>query len=183
MESILTNSLRRADRFWLLDGAMGTQLQNKLRQRGQDPFGLQPELLNLTHPEIVTEVHREYLLAGANILYTNTFGASRKKLQASGHTPAELISAAVQNARNAVDSVCAAQADRPLIALDIGPLGELMEPSGTLSFAEAYELFCEQVRAGITAGVDLVVLEKTMTDLYEVKAGILAVRESCEALG
>lgn len=65
MESILTNSLRRADRFWLLDGAMGTQLQNKLRQRGQDPFGLQPELLNLTHPEIVTEVHREYLLAGA----------------------------------------------------------------------------------------------------------------------
>ena len=67
MESILTNSLRRADRFWLLDGAMGTQLQNKLRQRGQDPFGLQPELLNLTHPEIVTEVHREYLLAGANI--------------------------------------------------------------------------------------------------------------------
>ena len=182
MESILTNSLRRADRFWLLDGAMGTQLQNKLRQRGQDPFGLQPELLNLTHPEIVTEVHREYLLAGANILYTNTFGASRKKLQTSGHTPAELISAAVQNARQAIDSVCAAQADRPLIALDIGPLGELMEPSGTLSFAEAYELFCEQVRAGITAGVDLVVLE-TMTDLYEVKAGILAVRESCEALG
>ena len=182
MESILTNSLRRADRFWLLDGAMGTQLQNKLRQRGQDPFGLQPELLNLTHPEIVTEVHREYLLAGANILYTNTFGASRKKLQTSGHTPAEVISAAVQNARQAIDSVCAAQADRPLIALDIGPLGELMEPSGTLSFAEAYELFCEQVRAGITAGVDLVVLE-TMTDLYEVKAGILAVRESCEALG
>lgn len=90
MESILTNSLRRADRFWLLDGAMGTQLQNKLRQRGQDPFGLQPELLNLTHPEIVTEVHREYLLAGANILYTNTFGASRKKLQTSGHTPASL---------------------------------------------------------------------------------------------
>lgn len=66
--------------------------------------------------------------------------------------------------------------------MDIGPLGELMEPSGTLSFAEAYELFCEQVRAGITAGVDLVVLE-TMTDLYEVKAGILAVKESCEALG
>ena len=105
MESILTNSLRRADRFWLLDGAMGTQLQNKLRQRGQDPFGLQPELLNLTHPEIVTEVHREYLLAGANILYTNTFGASRKKLQTSGHTPAELISAAVQNARQALSLI------------------------------------------------------------------------------
>lgn len=152
MESILTNSLRRADRFWLLDGAMGTQLQNKLRQRGQDPFGLQPELLNLTHPEIVTEVHREYLLAGANILYTNTFGASRKKLQTSGHTPAELISAAVQNARQAIDSVCAAQADRPLIALDIGPLGELMEPSGTLSFAEAYELFCEQCGRALLPG-------------------------------
>ena len=139
----------------VLDGAMGTQLQNKLRQRGQDPFGLQPELLNLTHPEIVTEVHREYLLAGANILYTNTFGASRKKLQTSGHTPA---------ARQAIDSVCAAQADRPLIALDIGPLGELMEPSDTLSFAEAYELFCEQVRAGITAGVDLVVLETNLPE-------------------
>lgn len=183
MESILIDSLRRGDRFWLLDGAMGTQLQNKLRQRGQDPFGLQPELLNLTHPEIVTEVHREYLLAGANILYTNTFGASRKKLQASGYTPAEVISAAVQNARRAMESVCTeGDASRPLIALDIGPLGELMEPSGTLSFPEAYELFCEQVRAGIAAGVDLVVLE-TMTDLYEVKAGILAVRESCEALG
>ena len=183
MESILIDSLRRGDRFWLLDGAMGTQLQNKLRQRGQDPFGLQPELLNLTHPEIVTEVHREYLLAGANILYTNTFGASRKKLQASGYTPAEVISAAVQNARRAIESVCTeGDASRPLIALDIGPLGELMEPSGTLSFAEAYELFCEQVRAGLAAGVDLVVLE-TMTDLYEVKAGILAVRESCEALG
>lgn len=183
MESILIDSLRRGDRFWLLDGAMGTQLQNKLRQRGQDPFGLQPELLNLTHPEIVTEVHREYLLAGANILYTNTFGASRKKLQASGYTPAEVISAAVQNARRAIESDCTeGDASRPLIALDIGPLGELMEPSGTLSFAEAYELFCEQVRAGLAAGVDLVVLE-TMTDLYEVKAGILAVRESCEALG
>ena len=176
MESILIDSLRRADRFWLLDGAMGTQIQKKLRQAGRETLGIQPEIYNLTDPDLIVQVHREYLQAGSNILYTNTFGASRKKLAASGYTPAEIIRAAVRNAR------CAAEGTDALVALDIGPLGELMEPSGTLGFEEAYELFCEQVTAGVQAGVDLVVLE-TMADLYEVKAGILAVRESCEKLG
>ncbi len=169
MKPNLIDSLRRGDRFWLMDGAMGTQLQ----KRGM-PARTKPELLNLSHPEMVTAVHRDYLAAGAEILYTNTFGANRRKLASSGYSPQEVIHAAVQNAR-------AAGGDA-LVALDLGPIGELLEPTGTLRFEEAYTLFQEQALAGIDAGVDLIVLE-TMTDLYEVKAGILAVKESCEQLG
>ena len=169
MKANLIDSLRRGDRFWLMDGAMGTQLQ----KRGM-PAGAKPELLNLTHPEMVTAVHRDYLAAGAEILYTNTFGANRRKLASCGYSPKEVILAAVQNAR-------AAGGDA-LVALDIGPIGELLEPTGTLRFEDAYTLFQEQAAAGITAGVDLIVVE-TMTDLYEVKAAILAVKETCEQLG
>lgn len=169
MKPNLIDSLRRGDRFWLMDGAMGTQLQ----KRGM-PAGAKPELLNLTHPEMVTAVHRDYLAAGAEILYTNTFGANRRKLASCGYSPKEVIFAAVQNAR-------AAGGDA-LVALDIGPIGELLEPTGTLRFEDAYTLFQEQAAAGIAAGVDLIVVE-TMTDLYEVKAAILAVKETCEQLG
>ena len=83
MENRLIDSLRRADRFWLLDGAMGTQLQKKLVAAGRSILGLIPELCCITEPELVTQVHREYLEAGADILYTNTFGANRKKLAGS----------------------------------------------------------------------------------------------------
>lgn len=169
MKPNLIDSLRRGDRFWLMDGAMGTQLQ----KRGI-AAGTKPELLNLSHPEMVTAVHREYREAGAEILYTNTFGANRRKLASSGYSPKEVIQAAVQNARTAGGDA--------LVALDLGPIGELLEPTGTLRFEEAYALFQEQALAGIAAGVDLIVLE-TMTDLYEVKAAILAIKESCEQLG
>lgn len=172
----LIDSLRRADRFWLLDGAMGTQLQKKLVAAGRSILGLIPELCCITEPELVTQVHREYLEAGADILYTNTFGANRKKLTGSGYTPQQIIPAAVGCAKQA------ATGKDTLVALDIGPIGELMEPTGTLSFQQAYDLFAEQVNAGVQAGVDLIVIE-TMTDLYEVKAAILAAKECCEQLG
>ena len=95
VENRLIDSLRRADRFWLLDGAMGTQLQKKLVAAGRSILGLIPELCCITEPELVTQVHREYLEAGADILYTNTFGANRKKLTGSGYTPQQIIPAAV----------------------------------------------------------------------------------------
>lgn len=176
MENRLIDSLRRADRFWLLDGAMETQLQKKLVAAGRSILGLIPELCCITEPELVTQVHREYLEAGADILYTNTFGANRKKLTGSGYTPQQIIPAAVGCAKQA------ATGKDTLVALDIGPIGELMEPTGTLSFQQAYDLFAEQVNAGVQAGIDLIVIE-TMTDLYEVKAAILAAKECCEQLG
>lgn len=166
----MIDSLYRSDRFWLLDGAMGTQLQ----KRGL-PLGAQPEIWNITHPDIVASVHRDYVEAGANILYANTFGANRKKLASSGYSVEDVIHAAIQNAHTAAGT-------NVLVALDIGPIGELLEPTGTLSFEEACDIFSEEMRAGIEAGADLIVLE-TMTDLYEVKAGILAAKETYESMG
>lgn len=149
MEKIINDLLEDSSRFWLLDGAMGTQLQKKGL-----PFGLQPELFNLSHPEIVTGIHREYIEAGSNIIYANTFGANRKKLSGCGHSVQEVIIAAVKNAKAAAN----ASAIQALVALDIGPIGELLEPTGTLSFEEAYDIFAEEITAGVTAGADLIVL-------------------------
>ncbi len=150
----------------LLDGAMGTVLQKK----GLRPGG-RPELLNLTDPETIRSVHREYIAAGARIIYTNTFGANGLKLRSTGHSVEEVVSAGVAVAREA-----AAGTDT-LVALDVGPLGELLEPMGTLTFEEACGYFREMAAAGERSGADLCVIE-TMTDLYETKAALLAVKES-----
>lgn len=150
--------------FVLLDGGMGTQLQGK----GLPP-GAVPELVSLEHPDWVLDIHRAYLRAGAQVIYANTFGASAPKLAPTGHTPAQVIAASVALAREAVRGTDA------LVALDLGPIGQLLEPTGTLSFEAAYALYAEQAVAG--AGADLAVLE-TRTDLYEVKAALLAVREN-----
>ena len=147
-----------------LDGAMGTMLQRKGLQPGENP-----ELLNLTRPEWMRDIHAAYVEAGSNIVYANTFGANGSKLVGTGHTVEEVVSAAVRNAKAAVG-------DRALVAVDMGPLGELLEPMGTLTFEEAYDLFAEVVKAGAEAGADLAVIE-TMTDLYETKAALLAVKE------
>ena len=153
------------DRVVLLDGAMGTVLQ----QRGLPPGG-QPELLNLTEPELMASVYRDYIDAGSQVVYANTFGANALKLASSGHGPGEVIAAAVSVAKRAAGT-------EALVALDVGPLGELLEPMGTLSFERAYALFREMAEAGAAAGADLVVIE-TMTDLYEAKAALLAVKEA-----
>ncbi|MGI6031177.1 MAG: homocysteine S-methyltransferase family protein [Eubacteriales bacterium] len=154
--------------FWLLDGAMGTMLQQRGLQAGE-----RPEIFALTHPEVVEEVHRSYIESGSRIIYANTFGANAHKLAGTGHTAAEVVAHSVQVARRA------AQGTDTLVALDIGPIGELLEPTGTLPFDQAYDIFREMVQAGAAAGADLVVLE-TMSDLYEVKAGVLAARENSD---
>jgi len=153
------------NKILILDGAMGTVLQ----QRGLAPGGV-PELLNLTEPELLASIYREYVEAGSQVVYANTFGANGRKLAGTGHTVEEIVSAAIRLAKNAVAGTGA------LVALDVGPLGELLEPMGSLTFERAYELFREMMEAGAAAGADLVVIE-TMTDLYEAKAALLAAKE------
>lgn len=155
-------------RFVFLDGGMGTQLQARGLQPGQ-----KPELAALEMPEVLTAIHTDYANAGADILLANTFGANAKKLTGCGHTVEEVVSASIACARKAADTTGAC------VALDIGPLGELLVPAGTLAFEDAYKEFAQVIRAGAAAGADLVFLE-TMTDLYELKAAILAARENCD---
>ena len=153
-------------RFVFMDGAMGTELQKRGLQPGQ-----KPELAALEMPQTLTAIHAEYAAAGAELLLANTFGANARKLAGSGHTVAEVVAASI---------ACAKQAAAPcgaLVGLDIGPLGELLAPAGTLPFADACAAFAEIVRAGAAAGADFVFIE-TMTDLYELKAAVLAAKEN-----
>lgn len=152
----------------LFDGAMGTMLQKAGLKLGE-----YPDTLNITHPETVQNVHRAYLKAGCDIVLTNTFGCNPKKMKKAGYTVDEIVSAAVKNAREAIGN------EEKYIALDIGPLGEMLEPIGTLRFEEAVALFAEQVKAGVKAGADFILIE-TMTDLYEIKAAVLAAKENSE---
>ena len=154
-------------RFVLLDGGMGTQLQTRGLQPGQ-----KPELAALEMPDTLTAIHGDYARAGADILLANTFGANAKKLAGCPCTVEQVVSASIACARSAAAETGA------LVALDIGPLGELLVPAGTLSFEDAYAEFAQVIRAGAAAGADLVFLE-TMTDLYELKAAILAAKENC----
>ena len=154
-------------RFVLLDGGMGTQLQARGLQPGQ-----KPELAALEMPDTLTAIHADYARAGADILLANTFGANAKKLAGCPCTVEQVVSASIACARSAAAETGA------LVALDIGPLGELLIPAGTLRFEDAYAEFAQVIRAGAAAGADLVFLE-TMTDLYELKAAILAAKENC----
>ena len=154
-------------RFIMLDGAMGTQLQLRGLTTEQ-----KPELAAFIMPDVLTAVHRDYARAGADILLANTFGANPRKLKGTGYTVQQVIEASIACARTA-------QETGALVALDIGPIGELLAPAGTLPFEDACAQFAEMVRAGAAAGADLVFLE-TMTDLYELKAAILAAKENCD---
>lgn len=160
----LTELLDRKD-FVFLDGGMGTMLQ---------ALGIEtehvPEMLNLTDSASIMKIHRMYAESGSDIVYANTFGANRFKLRRCGHSVEEVVSAGVKNAREAVGG-------KALTALDIGPLGQLLEPSGSLSFEEAYDCFREIVLAGRDA--DVIVIE-TMTDLCETKAALLAAKENSD---
>ena len=152
--------------FIFLDGAMGTMLQASGLKLGE-----RPEVLCITEPETIIDIHKQYINAGSDIVYANTFGGNAHKLEGTGHSVDEVITAAVKVAKKACEGTEA------LAALDIGPIGELLEPSGTLKFEEAYEIFKEMLVSGEKAGADLVVFE-TMTDLYEVKAAVLAAKEN-----
>lgn len=149
------------------DGAMGTALQDKGLLPGQAP-----ELWNLQHPKEVQAIHDSYLKVGVDIISANTFGANPFKCQENGLDLEEVVTAAVTLARQSV-----AQAGHGAVALDIGPTGKLLAPLGDLAFEDAVSAFAQIVRAGVSAGVDCVLIE-TMNDLYEVKAAVLAVKEN-----
>ena len=164
MRPDLLDAALGGERFLLLDGAMGTQLQARGLAAGE-----LPELLCLSHPEVVTDVHAAYVAAGADVVATNTFGANAAKLGDAASVE-EVFSAAV---------ACARAAAPRYVAADLGPTGQLLAPMGPLPFDDAYELFARQVRAAAAAGADLFVIE-TMSDLAEAKAALLAVRENSD---
>lgn len=139
-------------------------------QKSGASYDHSPETLNITSPELIASFHRAYIDAGADVVYTNTFGANSYKLGGSGHSVEEIVSAAVGIAKNAAKG-------KALVALDIGPVGMLCEPAGTMTFEQAYGFFKEQIEAGRDA--DLIVFE-TMTDLLELKAALLAAKENSD---
>lgn len=149
----------------LFDGAMGTMLQ-----RAGLAGGVLPETYNFTHPDLVADIHRQYLEAGSDIISTNTFSSSRLKLAPLGLTPMQVMRQAAALAR---------KAGAGIVAADIGPSGLLMAPMGSLTFEDAYQLFAEQAQAAQEAGADLVLLE-TFSDVYEAKAALLAVKENTD---
>ena len=149
------------------DGAMGTVLQNRGLKLGE-----LPEAYNFTHPEVIEDIHREYLRAGAHFVTTNTFGANRYKLDKGPYSVEMLIKQAATLAKSAAKEF----ADT-YVALDVGPSGKVLQPIGDVSFEEAYDVFKEQVIAGEQAGCDAILFE-TFTDLYELKAGVLAAKEN-----
>lgn len=152
--------------FVILDGGMGTMLQSRGLELGEIP-----EILGITNKEEIIEIHKSYIDAGADIIYTNTFGANKFKLENSGYSVFDIVSTAVKNAKTACAGTDA------LVALDVGPIGQLLEPTGTMSFEEAYDIFKEQILAGQAA--DIIVFE-TMTDLLEIKAGVIAAKENSD---
>ncbi len=162
----------------ILDGGMGSQLQARGLKAGEHS-----EVYNHTHAEWIVEIQAEYLAAGADCILTNTFGANRYLYAGSGYTLRESILQAIQNGRRAIEKEYERQRQggekkECFLLLDIGPLGQLLEPAGTLSFQDAYQAFREQ----IDIGKDLVdgVLIETISDIYEMKAAILAVKEACD---
>lgn len=150
------------------DGAMGTMLQKYGLKAGE-----LPELLSFTQPEIIKDIYRKYLQAGSDFVSANTFGCNRFKLANSGYTVEQVVTQAVKLAREA-----AGEFDK-FAALDLGPLGKLMEPSGDLSFDVAYDVYKEIILAGAEAGADFVLFE-TFLDIYEMKAAVLAAKENCD---
>ncbi|MGN0709413.1 MAG: homocysteine S-methyltransferase family protein [Anaerovoracaceae bacterium] len=156
------------DGFVFLDGAFGTMLQKKGRAAGDVP-----EAAVITNPDVVRSIHADYIDAGADAVYACTFGANRYKLAGTGYSVDEIVGKAVAAARGAAD----ASGRTVRVALDIGPLGRLLEPNGDLSFEDAYDAFAEIVRAGKNA--DFIVIE-TMTDLYEARAALIAAKENSD---
>lgn len=154
-------------RILFFDGGMGTLLQARGLEAGE-----LPENWNLTHPDIVRELHRDYLEAGADIILANTFGANSLKFPDNLE---EIVIAGVQNAKKAVEET----GKDGYVALDVGPTGKLLRPLGTLDFEDAVSVFARTIRAGAKAGADLILIE-TMSDTYELKAAMLAAKENAD---
>lgn len=158
------------DNILIFDGAMGTMLQKEGL-----PIGDNPEIFGIKNPHKLLKIHKKYLEAGSNVLTTNTFGCNELKINKLGYTVEEVIDRAVSIAKQAIEE---SDKSKPrFVALDIGPIGEMLEPMGTLSFDRAYEIFKRQAIQGEKSGADLIIIE-TMMDLYEAKAAVLAAKEN-----
>jgi len=153
-----------------LDGGMGTLLQKSGLQPGE-----LPERWNISHPEVIKEIHKSYYDSGSNIVNTNTFGANSLKFDADELS--EIIYHAVKNADEARKTSSGNQ--EKFIALDVGPTGKLLKPLGDLDFEDAVKAFAEVISLGVKYGVDLITIE-TMNDSYETKAAVLAAKENSD---
>ena len=153
-----------------LDGGMGTLLQKSGLQPGE-----LPERWNISHPEVIREIHKSYYDSGSNIVNTNTFGANSLKFSLDELD--EIICCAVKNADEARKGSSGDQ--EKFIALDVGPTGKLLKPLGDLDFEDAVRTFAETIRLGKKYGVDLITIE-TMNDSYETKAAVIAAKENCD---
>ncbi|MBQ1502469.1 MAG: homocysteine S-methyltransferase family protein, partial [Clostridia bacterium] len=161
------------DRAIILDGATGTLLQ----AAGLLPGEL-PETWALTHPDAIREVHRSYLEAGSDLIAADTFGANRLKFPEGGEFPLDgIVRAAVTLAREEADAFSARTGKKPYVALDMGPTGRLLKPLGDLDFEEAVSVFSEVAKLGEKYGADCILIE-TVNDSYELKAAVLAAKES-----
>lgn len=163
----------------ICDGAMGTMLQKYGLMAGE-----LPELLSFTHPEIIKDIYTKYFRAGSDFVSSNTFGCNRLKMDKAGYTAPQAAARAVRLAKEAADEFMAQSGESQasfgkFAALDLGPIGKLMEPSGDLSFEEAYDIFKEVIVAGAEAGADFVFFE-TFMDIHELKAAVLAAKENCD---
>lgn len=152
----------------ILDGGMGTLLQANGLEAGE-----LPETWNISHPEVIQKIHRDYFNAGSNVVSTNTFGANLLKF--TRDELEEIIRAAVENAK--IAQMTADGESQRFVALDIGPSGKLLKPYGDLDFEDAVAVFAETVKLGVKYGVDLIFIE-TMNDSYETKAALLAAKEN-----
>ena len=153
-----------------LDGGMGTLLQKSGLQPGE-----LPERWNISHPEVIKEIHKSYYDSGSNIVNTNTFGANSLKFGTDELS--EIIYHAVKNADEARKASSGNQ--EKFIALDVGPTGKLLKPLGDLDFEDAVKAFAEVISLGVKYGVDLITIE-TMNDSYETKAAVLAAKENSD---
>ncbi len=161
----INNILRH--RILVLDGAMGTMLQNQ----GLQP-GICPEWFGIENPQVLAEIHYQYVQAGSDIIQTNTFGGNRCKLSEFGlaEQVGEINAQAVKIARQA-------SGNKALVAASIGPTGKLLYPIGDVDFDYLYQVFSEQVVACEKAGADLISIE-TMTDIGEMRAALIAARQN-----
>lgn len=149
----------------LFDGAMGTMLQ-----RNGLAVGEKPESFNILHPEIIRKIHMEYVEAGSDIITTNTFGANEIRLSGSGYSALDIVESAVKIAKDTCKD--------KLVALDIGPTGDFIEPLGNLSFESACDIFSRVIEPGVKSGADLILIE-TFSDIEEARAAVMAAKKIC----
>ncbi len=163
------------NRLLFFDGGMGTMLQSAGLLEGE-----LPEYWNMEKPDIIVDIHYQYLMAGANIIETNAFGANPLKISQNVYTSYDLMYTSVELAKKAIHK-CTSETGRHdmFVAATLGPIGSLLSPLGDISFDEAYESFKVLVQAAKDSDADLILIE-TMTDAYEIKAAVLAAKENCD---